>query len=84
MQRRGGRKGLPQLARKDFENLLPFRVRLRRFQHCSEDQAAAAVGLTHVQHQLLVAIKVIQARTRPPSAISQAACYCDPTAQGDW
>jgi DNA-binding MarR family transcriptional regulator len=36
--------------------LLAFRVSLRRFQHWSEDQARAA-GLTHVQHQLLVAVK---------------------------
>jgi DNA-binding MarR family transcriptional regulator len=39
-----------------FENLLAFRVALRRFERWSEDQAVAA-GLTHVQHQLLVAIK---------------------------
>jgi DNA-binding MarR family transcriptional regulator len=31
-------------------------VSLRRFQHWSENQARAA-GLTHVQHQLLVAVK---------------------------
>ena len=47
---------MPQLTRKDFEHLLAFRVSLRRFQHWSEDQAQKA-GLTHVQHQLLVAIK---------------------------
>jgi DNA-binding MarR family transcriptional regulator len=41
---------------RDFENLLAFRVALRRFQRWSEDRAGA-VGLTHVQHQLLVAIK---------------------------
>lgn len=35
---------------------MSFRVELRRFQRWSEDQAAAS-GLTHVQHQLLVAIK---------------------------
>jgi DNA-binding MarR family transcriptional regulator len=40
----------------DFKRLLEFRVTLRRFQRWSEDQAKAA-GLTHVQHQLLVAIK---------------------------
>jgi DNA-binding MarR family transcriptional regulator len=45
-----------QLTREDFEKLLEFRVALRRFQRWSEDQAQAA-GLTHVQHQLLVAIK---------------------------
>jgi DNA-binding MarR family transcriptional regulator len=39
-----------------FERLLAFRVSLRRFQHWSESQARAA-GLTHVQHQLLVAVK---------------------------
>ena len=46
----------PQLSREDFEHLLAFRASLRRFQRWSEDQAKAA-GLTHVQHQLLVAIK---------------------------
>jgi DNA-binding MarR family transcriptional regulator len=45
-----------QLSRQDFERLLEFRVTLRRFQRWSEDQAQSA-GLTHVQHQLLVAIK---------------------------
>ena len=44
------------LTPQDFERLLEFRVTLRRFQRWSEDQAKAA-GLTHVQHQLLVAIK---------------------------
>jgi DNA-binding MarR family transcriptional regulator len=43
-------------ADEDFQRLLAFRVALRRFQRWSEDQAQAA-GLTHVQHQLLVAIK---------------------------
>lgn len=47
---------MSQLTREDFEKLLDFRVALRRFQRWSEDQAQAA-GLTHVQHQLLVAIK---------------------------
>jgi DNA-binding MarR family transcriptional regulator len=47
---------MPELTRKDFEHLLAFRTSLRRFQRWSEDQARAA-GLTHVQHQLLVAVK---------------------------
>jgi DNA-binding MarR family transcriptional regulator len=47
---------MPRLTQKDFERLLEFRVTLRRFQRWSEDQAQAE-GLTHVQHQLLVAIK---------------------------
>lgn len=47
---------MTRLTRQDFEKLLEFRVALRRFQRWSEDQAQAA-GLTHVQHQLLVAIK---------------------------
>jgi DNA-binding MarR family transcriptional regulator len=47
---------MPQPARSDFEHLLAFRTSLRRFQRWSEDQARAA-GLTHVQHQLLVAVK---------------------------
>ena len=45
-----------ELRQQDFEKLLQFRVALRRFQRWSEDQAQAA-GVTHVQHQLLVAIK---------------------------
>jgi DNA-binding MarR family transcriptional regulator len=45
-----------QLTRKDFEHLLAFRSSLRRFERWSEDQARAA-GLTHVQHQLLVAVQ---------------------------
>src|SRR5215469_6037988 len=51
---RGGR--VRQLTRDDYEHLLAFRTSLRRFQRWSEDQAKAA-GLTHVQHQLLVAVK---------------------------
>lgn len=47
---------MPGPSRRDFERLLEFRVALRRFQRWSEVQAQAA-GLTHVQHQLLVAIK---------------------------
>ena len=47
---------MPRLTRQDFERLLEFRVTLRRFHRWSEDQAQAE-GLTHVQHQLLVAIK---------------------------
>src|SRR4051794_39293001 len=40
----------------DFEALLEFRTALRRFNHWSEEQARA-VGLTHAQHQLLLAVK---------------------------
>jgi DNA-binding MarR family transcriptional regulator len=47
---------VPELTQGDFEHLLAFRASLRRFQRWSEDQARAA-GLTHVQHQLLVAVK---------------------------
>jgi DNA-binding MarR family transcriptional regulator len=50
------RPSLPQPTPEDFEHLLDFRVSLRRFQHWSEDQARTA-GLTHAQHQLLVAVK---------------------------
>jgi DNA-binding MarR family transcriptional regulator len=55
---------MPRLTQRDFERLLEFRVTLRRFQRWSEDQAQAA-GLTHVQHQLLVAIKGHPGRTPP-------------------
>jgi DNA-binding MarR family transcriptional regulator len=48
--------GTRPLTSDDFEHLLAFRTSLRRFQRWSEDQAKAA-GLTHVQHQLLVAVK---------------------------
>src|SRR4051794_18592377 len=40
----------------DFEALLEFRTALRRFNHWSEQQAKE-VGLTHAQHQLLLAVK---------------------------
>lgn len=54
--RRPGKVIMTRLTQRDFEKLLEFRVALRRFQRWSEDQARDA-GLTHVQHQLLVAIK---------------------------
>jgi DNA-binding MarR family transcriptional regulator len=60
------------LTRRDFERLLEFRVTLRRFQRWSEDQAQAA-GLTHVQHQLLVAIKG-HPGDKPP-AVGDIAAY---------
>jgi DNA-binding MarR family transcriptional regulator len=56
---------MARLTQQDFERLLEFRVSLRRFQRWSEDQAKAA-GLTHVQHQLLVAIKG-HPGNRPPT-----------------
>ena len=43
-------------AELDYAALLEFRTALRRFNHWSEQQARA-VGLTHAQHQLLLAIK---------------------------
>jgi DNA-binding MarR family transcriptional regulator len=43
-------------TRRDYEELLGFRIALRRFLRWSEEQAAA-VGLTPAQHQLLLAIK---------------------------
>jgi DNA-binding MarR family transcriptional regulator len=62
---------LTQPTRQDFENLLAFRVALRRFQRWSEDQAGT-VGLTHVQHQLLVAIK---GHPGQPPSVGQVADY---------
>jgi DNA-binding MarR family transcriptional regulator len=47
---------VPELSRRDFENLLAFRNGLRGFLHWSETQAREA-GLTPAQHQLLVAVK---------------------------
>jgi len=43
-------------AQPDYPALLDFRTALRRFNHWSEQQART-VGLTHAQHQLLLAIK---------------------------
>ena len=43
-------------AETDYASLLDFRTALRRFNHWSEQQAKA-VGLTHAQHQLLLAVK---------------------------
>ena len=56
---------MTQLTRQDFENLLEFRVTLRRFQRWSEEQAQAS-GMTHGQHQLLVAVKGHR-ENRPPT-----------------
>jgi len=47
---------VPDGPRPDYEALLAFRTALRRFHHWSEEQARA-VGLTHAQHQLLLAVK---------------------------
>jgi len=47
---------MARLTQRDFERLLEFRVALRGFERWSRHQADSA-GLTHVQHQLLVAIK---------------------------
>ena len=44
------------MTRDDYENLLAFRVSLRRFLRWSEAQARG-VGLTPAQHQLLLAVK---------------------------
>jgi DNA-binding MarR family transcriptional regulator len=55
---------LRQPSGEDFRRLLAFRVSLRQFQHWSETQARQ-VGLTHAQHQLLVAIKGHPGSTPP-------------------
>jgi DNA-binding MarR family transcriptional regulator len=47
---------MPDGSEPDYEALLAFRTALRRFNSWSESQARA-VGLTHAQHQLLLAIK---------------------------
>jgi DNA-binding MarR family transcriptional regulator len=56
---------MQSLGQEDFEALLAFRVALRRFNHWSEEQAKT-VGLTHMQHQLLLAIKGHRGE-RPPA-----------------
>src|SRR3954453_1229640 len=44
------------LSDAQFQALLEFRTALRRFNRWSEDQARE-VGVTHAQHQLLLAVK---------------------------
>ena len=44
------------LTHGDYANLLAFRTALRRFDSWSHEQARR-VGLTHAQHQLLLAVK---------------------------
>jgi DNA-binding MarR family transcriptional regulator len=61
-----------QPTHQDFEHLLAFRSSLRKFERWSEAQARAA-GLTHVQHQLLVAVKG-HPGAEPPS-VSDLAGY---------
>jgi len=63
---------MTRLTRRDYEQLLEFRINLRRFQRWSEDQAQAA-GMTHVQHQLLVAIK--GHREHKPPTVGDLAGY---------
>jgi DNA-binding MarR family transcriptional regulator len=47
---------MPEPGDLNYEALLAFRTALRRFNHWSEEQAKA-LGLTHMQHQLLLAVK---------------------------
>jgi len=63
---------MAELTQADFEKLLDFRVALRRFERWSEARAREA-GLTHVQHQLLLAIKG-HPGDRPP-AVGDLAGY---------
>jgi DNA-binding MarR family transcriptional regulator len=63
---------MARLGPAEFEQLLEFRVTLRGFERWSEDQAQAA-GVTHLQHQLLVAIK--GHRDDRPPAVRDLARY---------
>lgn len=47
---------MTQLTDHDYASLLAFRTQLRQFDHWSEQQARR-VGLTHMQHQLLLAVR---------------------------
>jgi DNA-binding MarR family transcriptional regulator len=60
------------LSHADYANLLRFRTALRRFDSWSHEQARR-VGLTHAQHQLLLAIKGHDDPLGP--TIKQAAAY---------
>lgn len=50
---------------RQYRQLLAFRVQLRRFDQWSRD-AAAGQGLTHAQHQLLLAIRGSATPGGPP------------------
>jgi len=63
---------VPRLSERQYRDLLAFRVALRRFNRWSEDQARAA-GLTHAQHQLLLAVRA-HADPRGPT-IGEVADY---------
>ena len=47
---------MQSMSDNEFASLLAFRTELRRFNHWSESQAKS-VGLTHMQHQLLLTIR---------------------------
>lgn len=63
---------MPRLSEREYRDLLAFRVALRRFNRWSEGQARA-VGLTHAQHQLLLAVRA-HADDRGPT-IGEVADY---------
>lgn len=63
---------MQRLTEQEFRDLLLFRTALRRFNRWSETQAAE-VGLTHAQHQLLLAIRGHDDARGP--TIGQAAEY---------
>jgi DNA-binding MarR family transcriptional regulator len=63
---------MARLTDRDYTNLLRFRTELRRFDSWSHEQAQR-VGLTHAQHQLLLAVRG-HADTRGPT-IGEAAEY---------
>ncbi|MGI8682519.1 MAG: MarR family winged helix-turn-helix transcriptional regulator [Mycobacteriales bacterium] len=63
---------MPRLTERQYRDLLAFRVALRRFNRWSEDQAGAA-GLTHAQHQLLLAVRAHDDQRGP--TVGQVAGY---------
>ena len=63
---------MQSLSDTDFSSLLSFRTELRRFNHWSESQAKG-VGLTHMQHQLLLAVRGHQDGRGP--TITQVSSY---------
>jgi len=60
------------LTDKNLQDLLRLRTELRRFQRWSENQARD-VGLTHMQHQLLLAVRGHDGSRGP--TIGEAAAY---------
>jgi len=65
-----------------YRQLLTFRIQLRRFDRWSRD-AAAEHGLTHAQHQLLLAVRGSATAGGPPIGEVAEALFVRPHTAGE-